>query len=288
MSESTASLRRKISSAADLHSVVRSMKAMAAANVGQYENAVLALDDYYQTVQLGLFTCFAQQDPPAEKPPEKKCTGILVFGSDQGLVGQFNDLLADFVSEDLIKLTGEKIIWCVGERLQSRLAESGTALQAGFILPKSLHAIPSLISDILQEMESSRIQGHISEVYIFHNQPESGSIYRPCRQRLLPLDDIWLSEIKSINWPSQKLPEVINNSEATRLAFVHEYLFVSLYRACAESLASENASRLSTMRRAEKNIDEMLDTMNSRFHLLRQSNIDEELFDLIAGFEMLE
>jgi len=81
---------------------------------------------------------------------------------------------------------------------------------------------------------------------------------------------------------------VINDGEETVLAFIHEYLFVSLYRACAESLASENASRLSTMLRAEKTIAEMLETMHSRFHLLRQSSIDEELFELIAGFEVSE
>jgi len=135
-------------------------------------------------------------------------------------------------------------------------------------------------------MESRQSQGDISELLVFHNQPKSGAIYQPFYQRLLPLDSTWQRDLKSIKWPSQKLPEVINDGEETLLAFVHEYLFVSLYRACAESLASENASRLATMLRAEKNINEMLESMHSQFHLLRQSSIDEELFDLIAGFEL--
>jgi F-type H+-transporting ATPase subunit gamma len=68
-------------------------------------------------------------------------------------------------------------------------------------------------------------------------------------------------------------------------ALVREYLFVSLFRVCAESLASENASRLAAMQRAEKNIKELLDDLNGRFNRLRQSSIDEELFDVISGFE---
>jgi len=68
---------------------------------------------------------------------------------------------------------------------------------------------------------------------------------------------------------------------------MREYLFVSLFRACAESLASENASRLAAMQRAEKNIDELLEALNGKFHRLRQSAIDEELFDVISGFEAL-
>jgi alternate F1F0 ATPase F1 subunit gamma len=64
-------------------------------------------------------------------------------------------------------------------------------------------------------------------------------------------------------------------------------LFVSLFRACAESLASENASRLAAMQRADKNIDELLEDLKRTFHRLRQSGIDEELFDVISGFESL-
>ena len=79
----------------------------------------------------------------------------------------------------------------------------------------------------------------------------------------------------------------MSSGASTLLAFAREYLFVSLFRACAESLASENASRLAAMQRAEKNIDELLEDLNRTFHRLRQSGIDEELFDVISGFEAL-
>jgi F-type H+-transporting ATPase subunit gamma len=55
----------------------------------------------------------------------------------------------------------------------------------------------------------------------------------------------------------------------------------------AESLTSVNASRLAAMQRAEKNIDDLLEDLTRRFHQLRQRGIDEELFDVISGFEAL-
>ena len=73
----------------------------------------------------------------------------------------------------------------------------------------------------------------------------------------------------------------------TLRALIREYLFISLFQACAESLASENASRLAAMQRAEKNIEELREGLNRTFHRLRQSGIDEELFDVISGFEAL-
>jgi F-type H+-transporting ATPase subunit gamma len=64
-------------------------------------------------------------------------------------------------------------------------------------------------------------------------------------------------------------------------------VFVSVFRASAESLASENASRLAAMDRADRNIDKMLGVLNDRFHRLRQSKIDEELSDVLSGFKAL-
>jgi F-type H+-transporting ATPase subunit gamma len=58
MSDTTVSLRRKIASAGDLQSVVRSMKALAVSSISQYEQSVRALGDYYRTVELGLSLCF--------------------------------------------------------------------------------------------------------------------------------------------------------------------------------------------------------------------------------------
>ena len=68
---------------------------------------------------------------------------------------------------------------------------------------------------------------------------------------------------------------------------IREYLVVSLFKACAESLASENASRLAAMQRAERNINERVDELRTAFNQNRQSSIDEELFDVISGFEAL-
>ena len=59
---------------------------------------------------------------------------------------------------------------------------------------------------------------------------------------------------------------------------------VSLYQTCAESLASENASRLIAMQRAEKNIEEMLGDLRHEYHHQRQDAIDTELFDVVAGY----
>ena len=268
------------------------MKAMAASSIGQYENAVRSLDDYYRTVQLGLAACFREDKSPdvipAIKQQQQTAIAAIVFGSDQGLVGQFNEAMVDYAVDTLEKLPGKKIVWAVGVRIQSRLAETRLQPMADFTLPNSINAITPLVGQILIELEAQREQGLIEQVYLFHNRPTTGSIYTSASQQLLPLDETWLHNLAGINWPTQNLPEVMNSRERTLRALVREYLFVTLFRACAESLASENASRLSAMQRAEKNIDELQEDLNRTFHRLRQSGIDEELFDVISGFEAMK
>ena len=104
---------------------------------------------------------------------------------------------------------------------------------------------------------------------------------------MLPLDAQWQQGLAKVPWPTENLPEVMGGGTATLRALIREYLFISLFRACAESLASENASRLAAMQRADKNIDDLLEKLHGTFHRLRQSGIDEELFDVISGFEAL-
>jgi F-type H+-transporting ATPase subunit gamma len=291
MSDNQASLKRKIGSAADLQSVVRTMKAMAASSIGQYEKSVLALGDYYRTVELGLGACFRHSTPQSldaepKGPGDRGTIGAVVFGSDQGLVGQFNDVVADYAVRTLAALPGKPLVWAVGERVYARLVDAGFEIGKLFAVPNSVQAITPLVGQLQIESEAHRAGTEFASVYVFHNRPQSGSLYEPVAQRLLPLDAAWQLGLAQVRWPTRNLPEVMHNSTAMG-ALIREYLFISLFRACAESLASENASRLAAMERANKNIDELLTKLHGTFHRLRQSGIDEELFDVISGFEAL-
>jgi F-type H+-transporting ATPase subunit gamma len=289
VSDTQVSLRRKIDGAVKLESVVRTMKAVAASSIGQYEAAVGALADYERSVELGLSVCFRQGWPtsvPSSSKKVKGTVGVIVFGSDQGLVGQFNEAMAEFVESTLPTLPGEKKIWAVGEHLSARLADAGLPLAGKFAVPSSVKAITSLVGRLQMASEAPG-EGACTEVQVFHTRPTSGGLFEPVRQRLLPLDEQWQKDLAQIHWPTKHLPELFGRDEATLRAFIREFLFISLFKACAESLASENASRLAAMQRAEKNIDSLLKNLNRTFHRLRQSSIDEELFDVIAGFNAL-
>jgi F-type H+-transporting ATPase subunit gamma len=290
VSETVFTLRRKIKRVHELKSVVRTMKAMAAASLSQYERSVLSLETYARTVELGLVVCLRHaQLVEAGRRKEKRVAnvGVLVFGSDQGMVGQFNEHLADLVARTLRPSPRRPALWAVGERVQARLEDAGLVVERLYPAPGAVTGITPLVAQLTLDIHRRREAGQMDELLIFHNQPKLRTGYEPTWHRLLPLDEQWYRRLKSIPWPTPMLPEVVGSSEAALISLVREFLFVSLFKACTESLAAENASRLAAMQNAERNIDELLETLRLSFNRRRQTSIDEELFDVISGFEAL-
>jgi len=286
-------LRNKTEGAKDLKSVVSAMKAMAGSNIVQYETAVSSLEDYYHTIALGLIGYFEAEKIEGisatkelkTKSEETSCA--IVFGSDQGLVAQFNDQMASFVAASFQEIPGKKELWVVGERVQLLLSDAGFTTSKLYPVPNDIKAVTPLVTKILNESRE-RQQQEVSTFYIFHNRPKPVSGFTPVMQRFLPLDDTWKNTLQEVHWPTKLPPQIAGATKPTLLALINGYLFTSLFKACVESLASENASRLDAMQRAEKNITDLLDDLNKKYHRLRQSSIDEELFDVVSGVEALK
>ncbi|MEO5796324.1 MAG: F0F1 ATP synthase subunit gamma [Rhodoferax sp.] len=291
MTDSIATLSHQIGSASDLQSVVRTMRAVAASSIHQYEQSVLALADYRNTVNLGLAACMRLADVPAPIPrPASRPTGTLgaiVFGSDQGLVGQFNELVVEHALNVLQKLPGPQVFWAVGERVTARLEDAGIAVESAYPVPSSVAAIAQLVDRLQFDTETHPSQRALPHIHIFYNRPHSGALYEPVDERLLPLDKTWRDKLRMQTWPTPMRPQLMGPSVSTLQLLIREHLFISLYRASAESLASENASRLAAMERADKNIEELLTSLRNKLHSQRQSSIDAELSDVLAGYEAL-
>jgi len=157
------------------------------------------------------------------------------------------------------------------------LEEAGASVEQTFNVPGSVAGITVLVQELLVDIETWRERHEAGRLVLVYNQTRVGALYRPTHLDLLPVDKQWLGELKARKWPSLRLPIFTMTWEQLFAALIRQYLFVALYRACAESLASENTSRLAAMQRAEQHIDERLDELMRRFRQQRQSAITAEL-----------
>jgi F-type H+-transporting ATPase subunit gamma len=289
--QSLEALRKKIASAEDLYTIVRTMKTLAMVNIRQYEKAVESSSDYYRTVELGLNTVLREGHDDLISGPSVSGggAGILVFGSDQGLCGSFNEQIVSFALGfiDEREEMKEHAIACVGSRAYAVLEEKGRQAGELYGVPGYPGGITSLVQDLLLKLEEWQRRKKIGHVFIFHNRPLSNVSYKPNAIKVLPLDPGWAGSFTQKKWPSHILPVYTMDRRQLFSALVSEYIFVSLFRALAESMAGENAARLSSMQAAERNIEERLDDLGRSYRNQRQASITDELMDIVSGFEAL-
>ena len=285
-------LKRKIQSAQDLLGVVKTMKALAAVSIRQYQRAVESLADYNRTVEMGLQIVLKESlEATAASRSQSMRLGAVVFGTDQGLCGQLNNTIVGHALEEMDK-TGipkeERIIIAVGVRTADILEDSGQKVFEILTTPGSTAGITSMVQDITLLLENWRFKIAVERMHLYYSEYVSGAIYRPRALKLIPVDHQWLVSLRREKWASRTLPTFTMDWDRIFRALIREYLFVSIYRAFANSLASENASRLAAMQSAEKNIEERLEELSVHFHRQRQMTITEELLDIVAGFEVLK
>lgn len=316
-------LRRRLETASDLGAVVSTMKTLAAVSIRQYETAVAALADYESTLELGFQAALrgaewsetageaagkttdgrviagqsvdstvgpARPVPTSSAPSSTVPTGIVLFGSDQGLCGAFNERIVEhLLMEQAADHAGAGWrLLVVGGRAESRLLDARRNIDHRFQVPSSVSDITNLVLELLPCIEHWRDSAGLGRLLVFHHLRTSPATSEPRKLQLLPFDLARLRRWRRAPWPSRSLPMLASDRERLLSRLVRQHLFVSLFRACAESLASENASRLAAMQAAERNIEERLAELRGAANLLRQDEITAELLEIVTGFEALE
>jgi F-type H+-transporting ATPase subunit gamma len=291
--ESLEHLRQQMDGLNDLQTVVKTMKALSATSIRQYEQAVTALTGYYQTVERGLHVVLKDFDIPRlpQRPARaSRRVGAIVFGSDYGLCGRFSEDIVHYAMDRMASSPADtegRRLLAVGARAASNLEHEGQAIESTFLVPGSVAQITMTVQQILLKMDEWRERTDIYYVYLFYNRHSGGPGYRPTGVELLPIHLKQFHRLQEEHWPSRSLPSFTMSREALMQRLLHQYLFVSIFRACAESQASEHTSRLAAMQSAESNLDDRLDEVTTLFRRARQTAITSEIMDVSAGFEAI-
>jgi F-type H+-transporting ATPase subunit gamma len=289
MTQTLETLSHRIVTLQNIRGVVRTMKALSAVNAMPYDRAAASIESYHASILDGLqlFTNTTHMietltfDPDAPKI-------ILAFGSDHGLCGGYNEILANAALE-LIGSDNWQI-FTVGARMANALSGLGVTLANQFTPPASVDGIGRLAGEILVDLDQYRSQtkkGEI-EVKMIHMMSGSHGTQSITVRTLLPLGHRFLMDLADRPRKSRSLPTITMAPKAVFAALIRNHLFASLFRATAVAMAAENGARLTLMQQAEKAIDDRYEEMLQVVRSTRQTEITNELLDIIVGFEALK
>ncbi len=278
------SLRQSIESAEDMQSIVRVMKTLSAVSIAQYQKAAERLREYQDVVDRGLQAAMmAGVFEIGASEGAAKPAAIIVFGSDQGLCGRFNEVVVEHARQQLIEGSDAPLL-VVGERAAARLHGEGIAPDAVLPQPASVSGLTRTAQTILVQVDQWRADAGVGTVVaVFNTEAEQGGI-NARTETILPIDQSLRDRISGRKWPSRQIPIFDGRATTVLTALIRERLYTALMWAGAESLAAEHATRLSAMQAAERNITERVDDLQSAFRRQRQDEITDELMDIISAY----
>jgi F-type H+-transporting ATPase subunit gamma len=285
--ETLENLSDALETTGDIQSIVRTMKALSSVSIRQYEQAEEAMADYARTVELGLMAILRDRRQAGLPLPggggRNENQALIVIGSDRGLCGAYNEKITRFA---LSKISDQPmVLGVIGTRVAARLEAAGRPIDMMRHLPGSVEGLSRLVQSMIVDVDRWTLDKGVGEVWLVHNRREGRITAKPQYHRLLPLPNSYLHGLTQAEWPGRSLPLFRMDPKQLMSWLIQQRLFVVIFRALAEALASEHASRLAAMQSAERNIEERRDNLQQLYRQRRQETITRELLDVVSGFE---
>jgi F-type H+-transporting ATPase subunit gamma len=282
MAERLSEIEARIGSVQHLSTVISAMRAIAAARSSEARarlNSVRAYADTIgRTIAQSLALLHSWPEAPAAAATGKRI--LLIIGSQQGFVGNFNTRVLDVLDQlgaAVAEVTTQVIV--VGDRALALAGER--SLPVAWSMPMAAHineatALANRLADALYDRIAA---GGVSQVQIIHACPPDGFHTDSVAVRtLIPFD---FSRFPQTARPQPPLIQLPVDQLLSRLA--DEYVFAELCEALVLSYAAENNARVQAMVTANQSVSRRLEELTSSAQRLRQEQITEEVVELAAG-----
>jgi F-type H+-transporting ATPase subunit gamma len=302
-------IKTRISSVKNIHKITRAMEMVAAARLRKAEERIEALRPYASAIrrmtrQAAEAAGSIPQLPILNEHENEHTVGLLLVTGDRGLAGAFNSQIvrAGVRAGGEHESEGKETrYYASGRRGVSSLTFRGkepVGQYTGFT-DRPSHADAR---EIAADLMAAYIDGELDRVEIFYNGYISPLTQKVTRETLLPLQqasilgedeeedgdeqDEQRSDDDGVDH-SRALVEYEPDPEEILGRLVPAYVEISIYRALLESTASEHGARMTAMRNASENANDIIDDLTLQMNRERQAEITQEIMEVVAGAESL-
>jgi F-type H+-transporting ATPase subunit gamma len=141
------------------------------------------------------------------------------------------------------------------------------------------------------------VDGHLDRIDMIYNRYVSPLTQYVRRQTLLPLQeaDVFGAGVPEEEEDTSEIAEAHRRAlwmfepepEELLAELVPEYVYLMVFRALLESAASEHGARMTAMRSASENAQDMIGNLTLEMNRVRQAEITQEILEVVAGAEAL-
>ena len=129
----------------------------------------------------------------------------------------------------------------------------------------------------------------VDRVILVYNHFQSALVQQVTVQDILPLSEDLLETSEEEREEDTQRGDFIFEPEPEQILerLLPVYVETELYRALLESAASEHGARMTAMRNASKNAEELIDDLSLAMNRARQAEITQEILEVVAGADAL-
>jgi F-type H+-transporting ATPase subunit gamma len=293
-------LKRRIRSVRNTRKITKAMELVAGARLRRAEARIQAMRPYAERMrELMIGTARAagtasSRLPLLEVRAEVSATAIVALTGDRGLAGPFNSqiLRRAFALEREVRGSGATPRWLVaGKKGRSTLAFRRYEVAGAWVgfTDKPAYADAAAIAHRVIELFVER---EVDSVALVYNR-----YYSPLTQKVETIDLLPIPRSAIVEEEGEKSPyeialegDIIYEPEPEEILqrLLPTYVETTIYRALLESAASELGARMTAMRNASKNANELIDRLTLDMNRARQAEITQEILEVVAGADALE
>ena len=270
---------RQITRAMHMISTAKMKKGLA-----RYEANLTYLTEVRQTIKDVLTHVEGRKQGYLRRPRGNRAAHIII-AADKGLAGGYNSGVLQ-LAEEHMKAFEESNIFCIGQMAREYLERRGYVIDIEFahvIQDPTLYHARQIAETVLELYN----QNMLDEVYIVYTRRISTMVQKPEVIRLLP---VRVEDFDDVEATVDGSEEILYEPSVTRLMelLIPQYLIGVIYSALVQSFASEQCARMNAMDAATRNANEMMDRLGHELNRARQSQITNEIAEIIAGADALE
>ncbi|QKY70476.1 ATP synthase F1 subunit gamma [Lentibacillus sp. CBA3610] len=283
-------IQKRIDSTTKTKQITKAMEMVSASKMSRAEENAKSFVPYSEKMQevvASIANSNIDMDDvhPMLQEREVKKTGYFVITSDQGLAGAYNSSVLKKLYETIQEnhqSTEEYMIIVVGRVGYEFFQKRGMPVVKsvlGMADQPNFNDIKELASETVQMF----VDEEIDELTIYYNHYVSAISQVVTSKQLLPLVNM---DEQANNDTSEY--EYEPNQKQILEVLLPQYAESLIYGALLDGKASEHAARMTAMRSATDNANELIDDLTLSYNRARQAAITQEITEIIGGVAALE
>ncbi|SET24361.1 F-type H+-transporting ATPase subunit gamma [Salinibacillus kushneri] len=280
-------IKGRINSTKNMKKITSAMEMVSTAKLNRAEQNAKSFVPYMEKIQ-EVVASIASGDSDANHPMltsrDVKKTGYVVITADRGLAGAFNSNVLRELNNNLSKHKSkdEYIVIAIGKMAREFCRKRNMPVATEVV---GIDDQPDFadIKELATETVNLFVNEEVDEIYMIYNHFESIISQKVTEKKLLPLTDL-----DSGNQKTSSSYEYEPNQEDILNVLLPQYAESLVYGAILDSKASEHAARMTAMKNATDNANDMIDDLSLTYNRLRQAAITQEISEIVGGASALE